>query len=264
MNQQTNGSSRAIIIGGSVGGLFAAHLLRSIGWDVLVCERSAQNLAERGAAIAMTEELMQVLRGIGLGLDTSSGVVIKAVTGLDRSGRQIPNVRRRVFCSAWANVYRPLRELLPDTCIRNGMTFARAIQDSDAVTAIFADGSELQGDLLIGADGLNSTVRQQFLPEAQPRYAGYVAWRGIIAERDVPEAERDFVFDHQIFSSASREMILCVPIASDEQSRRCCFVWYRSTDFDSELPRLCTDANDNCHGVSIAPALIRREVSVIR
>ena len=62
MNQQTNGSSRAIIIGGSVGGLFAAHLLRSIGWDVLVCERSAQNLAERGAAIAMTEELMQVLR----------------------------------------------------------------------------------------------------------------------------------------------------------------------------------------------------------
>ena len=86
MNQQTNGSSRAIIIGGSVGGLFAAHLLRSIGWDVLVCERSAQNLAERGAAIAMTEELMQVLRGIGLGLDTSSGVVIKAVTPLSPRG----------------------------------------------------------------------------------------------------------------------------------------------------------------------------------
>lgn len=258
MNQQT--SCRAIIIGGSVGGLFAAHLLRSIGWDVLVCERSVQNLAERGAAIAVTEELVRVLRGIGLSLDTSAGLVIKAVTGLDRSGRQIRNVRRRVFCSAWASVYRPLRALLPDTCIRNGMTFARAIQDSNAVTAIFADGSELQGDLLIGADGLNSTVRQQFLPEAQPRYAGYVAWRGIIAERDVPEAERDFVFDHQIFSSGRREMILCVPIAPDEQSRRCCFVWYHSTDFDSELPGLCTDANGNCHGVSIPPTLIRREV----
>jgi 2-polyprenyl-6-methoxyphenol hydroxylase-like FAD-dependent oxidoreductase len=59
-------------------------------------------------------------------------------------------------------------------------------------------------------------------------------------------------------------MMVCVPIPAEETARagprRCCYVWYRPTDYDHELPALCTDANGRRHGITIPPPLIRHEV----
>jgi 2-polyprenyl-6-methoxyphenol hydroxylase-like FAD-dependent oxidoreductase len=64
--QPMSGQPRALVIGGSVGGLFAAHMLRSIGWDVVVFERSGDDLAQRGAGIGASDAMFAVMRRIGV------------------------------------------------------------------------------------------------------------------------------------------------------------------------------------------------------
>src|SRR6202044_931304 len=88
--------------------------------------------------------------------------------------------------SGWSRLYRALLDALPAQTYRLGKKLARVEQDAQGVTAIFADGTRGRGDLLVGAGGVRSTVRAQFLPDAEPAYAGYVAWRASIDEADVP------------------------------------------------------------------------------
>ncbi len=114
--------TRALIIGGSVGGLFAANLLRQVGWDTIVFERASEDLAGRGAAIGVTEELFEVLRRIGVRLDPSAGVVVRSIIALDRTGRITHEVARHPVTDAWARIYRPLKDALPPTCFRAATT----------------------------------------------------------------------------------------------------------------------------------------------
>jgi 2-polyprenyl-6-methoxyphenol hydroxylase-like FAD-dependent oxidoreductase len=257
---------RALIIGGSVGGLLAANLLRNAGWDVIVFERAAEGLASRGAAIGLTEELIEVMQQIGVRLDYSLGIKVRSFISLDRSGVITHEIRRHQVAGAWAHVYRLLKDTLPVNCYSSGMVLDHIEQDGRTVTAIFADGSQARGDLLIGADGVNSTVRQQLLPKVAPRYAGYVAWRGIVEESDILPADRDLIFDHLTFCFPEDEMLLCIPFPGDDtldprgRNRRCCYAWYRPVDYKETLPQLCTDSEGRRHGVSIPPPLIRSEV----
>src|SRR5262245_30830196 len=154
---------RALIIGGSVGGLFAAHLLRKVGWDVTVFERATAGLESRGAAIGFTEELIEVIQRAGVRFDSSIGTRIRSYAALDRAGNVSHESPRHHVSGAWANVYRPLKNTLPAECYHAGMTLKRIEQDRRTVIAIFADGTKVEGDLLVGADGIHSTVRQQLL-----------------------------------------------------------------------------------------------------
>jgi 2-polyprenyl-6-methoxyphenol hydroxylase-like FAD-dependent oxidoreductase len=257
---------RALIIGGSVGGLLAANLLRNAGWDVCVFERGAEDLASRGAAIGITEELIEVMLRIGVRLDYGIGIKVRSFISLDRSGAITHEIPRHQVAGAWAHVYRLLKDTLPVDCYRSGMVLDRIAQDERTVTAIFADGSQAVGDLLIGADGVNSTVRQHMLPNVTPRYAGYVAWRGIVEESDILPVDHDLFFDHITFCLPDDEMLLCIPFPGDDAldvrrgSRRCCYAWYRPVDYEETLSQLCTDSKGRPHGVSIPPPLIRPEV----
>ena len=70
-----SGEARALVIGGSVGGLFAAHMLRNIGWEVVVFERSGDDLVRRGAGIGANDVLFAVMRRIGVPLAKVSETV---------------------------------------------------------------------------------------------------------------------------------------------------------------------------------------------
>jgi 2-polyprenyl-6-methoxyphenol hydroxylase-like FAD-dependent oxidoreductase len=254
---------RALIIGGSVGGLFAAHLLRNLGWDVVVFERAAANLASRGAAIGATEELIDVLKRVGAPFDSATGIKVRSFVALDRSGAITHQVARGQINGAWSHIYRTLRDNLPDRYYRPGKALERVEQNGATVSAIFVDGSRAEGDLLVGADGAQSTVRRQFLPDISPVYAGYVAWRGVVDEEDITPGDRGLIFDHVSFCPAHGELLLCIPIPGDDVSqschRRCCYVWYRPAD-ERVLRTLCTDSDGRCHGSSIPPQLIRPAV----
>jgi len=255
----------ALVIGGSLGGLFAANLLQTVGWDVTVFERAKGDLAGRGAGLGTRAELFDVMRRIGVDLDASIGAEVRSRIGLDRNGETLCELPMRTITTAWDRIYHALKSALPPQSYCSGMRLERFEQDSTKVVAIFADGSRTEGDLLIGADGIYSTVRQRLLPELKPRYAGYVSWRGVGEEGDGQASFDTMLFHHMAFCFPKGELALSTPMPAPNgltrpSRRRCHFSWFRPVEYASALPQMCTDASGHCHGDSIPPTLIRPEL----
>ena len=238
---------KAIIVGGSVGGLMAALLLRKIGWDVTVYERAVGDLAGRGAGLGVSQELLDVMARAGAPFERSAGIAQAAHVWMERDGSIAYEHRRNLMASAWARVYQPLRAALPAASYRHAMVLERV----DGTTAVFADGSRDTADLIVGADGVYSTVRRQFLPDVQPRLANYVAWRGIIEEKEVPPETLEAVSGRIVFCFPPKEMLLSMRVPGGVY-----FIWYRGV---ADLKELFTDASGKDHGMSIPPPLIRTE-----
>src|SRR5579862_8946739 len=177
---------RALVVGGSLGGLIVAHLLRAAGWDATVFERNEEELASRGVGLGTHPQLIAILKRAGIDFDESMGIKPPRAVCLDRHGGILIEQPTARTLSGWSRLYRALLDALPAQTYRLGKRLARVEQDANGVTARFADGTCERGDLLVGADGVRSTVRGQFLPDVQPVYAGYVAWRASIDEADVP------------------------------------------------------------------------------
>lgn len=256
---------RAIVIGGSLGGLLAANWLHRSGWEVEVFERVEDDLASRGAGIGTHDELHVALGRLGLPVDHTISVRVEDRICLDRSGRIVHRMRKPQRMSAWARIYRLLKDAFPAGRYHFGMELAGIEQDAGGVTAIFSDGSRARGELLVGADGIRSTVRGILIPEAQPRYAGYVAWRGLVDEQSFPPDVHRELFERYTFCLPEGEMMLSYPVPGRDNDTRpghrgYNHIWYRPTDPERALPDLCTDAAGRCHGIAIAPPLIRPDV----
>lgn len=256
---------RALIIGGSLSGLLAAHLLRDIGWDAIVFERNSGNLVGRGAGISTQVQFRDIMRRIDIRFDDSMGILVDELICLDHSGNIIlaePTVRTM---SAWSRLYGEMLSRLPPEKYRLGKQFERVEQDGDGVTAIFSDGSRARGDLLAGADGVRSAVREQFLPQLQPNYAGYVAWRAMIDESAITDEASKKIFDLYTFCLPEGELFLGYPVPGRNAEtsvgqRAYNIVWYRPADASGALVDLCTDASGRRHGTAIPPPLIRPDV----
>jgi len=255
---------RALIIGGSVGGLFAANMLRSIGLDAQVYERNAEELTGRGAGISTHPQLHAVTRRLGIPFDDAMGIRVNSVLFLDHHGSAYDRRDTVRLMSSWGRVHASLRERMPPGSYHLGKSLTHIEQSAGSVTAIFSDGARASGDLLIGADGGRSTVRELFLPGKQPEYAGYVAWRAMLDERDVPGDIHAQLFANYTYCLPPGELFLAYPVPGrnneTEPGRRAYnIVWYRPTT-PERLADFCTDATGKSHGTSIPPPLLRPDV----
>jgi len=254
---------RALVIGGSLGGLFAGNLLHDLGWEVDIYERVPDDLASRGAGIGTHTELLAVLAGLGIALEERLGAEVGDRVCLDREGNTVHRVPWGHIMSGWANVYRPLKDRFPAARYHFGKGFTRLERGESRIVACFADGSKASGDLLIGADGLRSGVRTQLFPGLEPAYAGYVAWRALVDENTLPADLRRRLRNIYWFGLPPGEMIVAYPVPSRDGApghRDWNIVWYRPILGDEALREMCTDARGRHHGPSIPPPLVRPEV----
>ena len=250
---------RALVIGGSMSGLLAALMLRQRGWEADIYERVAGELAGRGAGIVVQPTLIAHIHA--LGLDTGDlGVPVVRRQMLDHEGSVTLTGDCPQILAAWERVYRLLRDAFPSAHYHRGRELASFEQTAHGVVAHFTDGDTVEGEVLIGADGLRSSVRQPCLPAVAPLYAGYVAWRAILAEDALHRDLRDAM----TFCLPPGEQFLGYPVTGPDNDvrpgrRRYNVIWYRPADAGSELPWLLTGANGVMHAISIPPPLIRRE-----
>jgi 2-polyprenyl-6-methoxyphenol hydroxylase-like FAD-dependent oxidoreductase len=189
---------KVVIVGGGIGGLTAAVALQRQGIEVRVLEQ-VSTLHEAGAGLTLWPNAMRAFRQLGLadaiattGSPFRSGGV-RSWRGEILAAPPIDELERRVGEQGVAVHRAQLQRVLLST-LDGGMIQLDAEcqgfeQDADGVTALLSNGKTEGGDVLIGADGIWSTVRTQLLGKTGPRYAGYLAWRGVAPS---PYAECSF------------------------------------------------------------------------
>jgi 2-polyprenyl-6-methoxyphenol hydroxylase-like FAD-dependent oxidoreductase len=260
-----SGERHAVVIGGSMSGLFAANLLARAGWRAEIYERADAQLSGRGAGIVTHAAMRAVLRAAGCDPARDLGIDVAGRKTLDRAGRVIGQYACPQTLTSWDRVFRMLRESFPAGRYHLGRELRRIEQSADGVVAHFADGTRVAADLVVGADGFRSTVRAQILPDIKPVYAGYVAWRGLVPESALSAATHADLFDALVFALPPGEQCLSYPVAGPDNDlrpghRRCNLVWYRPAPEQTELRHMLTDAAGHVHALGIPPPLVRPKV----
>jgi 2-polyprenyl-6-methoxyphenol hydroxylase-like FAD-dependent oxidoreductase len=256
---------RAIVIGGSLAGLFAGTLLRSIGWQVDIYERSPHTLDSRGGGIVLQPDVVEAFQRAGVAYQAPLGVVAHERYYLNRDGSIAQPMPMRQTLTSWNLLYGSMRRHFPTEHYNQGKNLTEITQDRTQVTAIFADGTRETGDLLIGADGPTSTVRHLLLPDYTPQYAGYVAYRGLVDEGELDRATAKLFTERFVFYQFQNSHILQYVIPGENESlipgeRRFNWVWYVNYDETTELPDILTDRNDRRREYSIAPGMLHPTV----
>ena len=228
-------------------------------------ERVPVRLDGRGAGIVTHPPLVEALARAGCPAEgTGLGVAVTGRIAFAPDGAVLGRHRLPQVLTSWSRLYSLLGQACPETVVRRGWTLERFEQDADGVVASFANGREMHGDLLIGADGIRSAVRRQLHPNVAAQYAGYIAWRGLADEAALSPETHAALFDRFAFSLPDGEQMLGYPIAGDSDDtrpgrRRYNFVWYRPADA-ARLRDMQTDSAGRHHPDGIPPGLIRNEL----
>ena len=246
------------VVGGSLGGLTAARLLSDAGHDVTVYERSSSELEERGAGIGFLHATARYLVERA-GIDVSEiSVETPYIRYLHRNGSIASEQAHSYLFSSWNTVYRKLLDGFEAKRYLLGHELVDFDQDGDGVTAHFANGVSRRCDLLICADGIGSTGRAKLQPQAKPAYAGYLAWRGMVPENQLPAEVASRLSDAITYYVYANSHILIYPIPNVGGSvkpgeRLLNFVWYRNYLEGDDLDDVLTDHNGVQHQLSVPP-----------
>lgn len=194
---------QVLVAGGGIGGLAAALASARAGWHVRLYER-APVFSEVGAGIQLGPNVVKLLHGWGLA-DALAGVaafprqleVRGAESGKTLGLLRLGDAMAQRYGAPYATLHRAdLHALLLAAVQQAGVTLklnhglTRFTQNADAVTVQNGEDPQVEGDVLVGADGLWSPVRQWLLGDGPPRATSHLAYRALVRQADLPEALR--------------------------------------------------------------------------
>ena len=249
---------RVAIVGGSLGGLFAASLLTRAGHHVDVFERSTGGLAGKGAGLVAQRELFRILRLLGCEHVARIGVLARERITFDRNGNIASVQATPQIQISWDRLYQAVRDAVPSAHYHLGRRIVLVEDLGGEVRLLFDDGSAVSADLAIGADGIGSLVRRFVAPDHDAAtYAGYVAWRGLVPEAVMPAKAAEALFERFSFYFPPRSQMLGYLVAgpnggTELGERRYNWVWYRPIPA-VELAEALVDREGNTHPFSLPP-----------
>jgi 2,6-dihydroxypyridine 3-monooxygenase len=249
--------TRAIVVGGSLGGLTAALILRDQGWDVDVLERSPVPPEGRGTGIVGHPITMRYLverTGRALG---DIGVPARRLRYLDRDGSIAYERRCAYRFASYFELYRGLLDAFGTDHYHLSTELAHLENRDHEVTLSLTTGHTLTADLVVCADGIRSTGRRIMVPEAEPRYAGYVAWRGTIDRDELGSGTASILRDAITYGILPHGHLLTYPIPGPDGSELCNWLWYRNVAHGEPLTDLLTDRNGVRNELSVPPGSVQ-------
>ncbi|MGH6767924.1 MAG: FAD-dependent monooxygenase [Xanthobacteraceae bacterium] len=186
------------VVGAGLGGLTAAIALRQRGFDVTVYEQ-ADRLGEIGAGIQLSPNAMRVLIGLGLdrafeaiAFEPNRHVVRNWKTGSIVSATQMKGAFRSQYGAGYFGAHRAdlhgvLQQAVPAERVKLNAHCTGVRQTAGHAVLTFADGSEAEADVVIGADGIRSSVRTGLFGVDAPRFTGHIVWRGLVPASALPK-----------------------------------------------------------------------------
>ncbi|MFM8998477.1 MAG: monooxygenase [Actinomycetota bacterium] len=234
------------VVGGSLGGLTAGLVLRDVGCDVTVFERSTAELEARGAGIVVLPETSRYLtERVGLPLEAFT-CSTERLRYLGADGSIVHDEHRPYRYSGWRTIYAALLDAFGRDRYELGAEVRASSGDHGHVELHLADGRTHDVGLAVCADGSASRSREELFPGLAPEYVGYVAWRGTVPESVLSAEARRAFDDALVYEVIPRSHILVYPIPGPGGStargeRLLNFVWYRNYDAGPELDALMTD-----------------------
>ncbi|MBO0802434.1 MAG: FAD-dependent monooxygenase [Nocardiopsaceae bacterium] len=258
---------RALIVGGSLAGLSAAAWLASAGFAVDVLERAPGPLQDFGAGIVLHPATIRFLTEHEGLRPEELGLGVSHLRYIGPGGEVTSQAPSRLRFSSYGMLYRRLRE----TAERQGARYhagATVVSvgtggpggdgpGSPGAWVVLDSGERIRGDIVVGADGVHSTVRRQLFPGARPAWAGYVAWRGVIDESGLEPAVAVPLADAITYYIGRRSHLLTYPIA-DADGRRVLrnWVWYRNLPSRGQLRALLRDRHGVLHDLSVPAGVV--------
>jgi len=256
------GGRRAVVVGGSIGGLTTALLLRRLGFGVSVFERTPDNLDGRGGGIALHPETVRWFAACSTQHPEQVSTSARRVQYLGTGNAVVHSEPLRWSFTSWGTFHRALLADFGERDYHLGEYADGFDQDADGVEVRFASGRRERADLVVFADGITSATRARFSPAARLRYAGYVGWRGMIGESRLSAGTFELLHDAITYSFGPRTHLVGYPIPAPGGGlavgkRLMNYVWYRNVPEGHELDELMTDKRGVPAAVSLHPGAVQ-------
>jgi 2,6-dihydroxypyridine 3-monooxygenase len=255
--------SRAIIVGGSIGGLTSALLLRKLGFEVDVFERTPTQLENRGGGIVLQPITMKWFDGHSARQIHELSTKSSRLRYLGPRNDVVYEEPVEWRYTSWGTVYRALLSDFGDEHYHLAAFCGGFSQDADKVELRFVTGRVERADLVVFADGITSTARRRLYPTLCPEYSGYVGWRGTLREDQVTDETHALLADSLTYSVApnTHAIMYTIPGMNGELAhgkRLLNYVWYRNVAEGPELQELTTDIRGFEAPVSVHPGAVQQ------